>query len=198
MTAGQPVIVLGAGLGRRMGEPKVFAEHGGRSFLARILERCGESGSPVTLTVDRRFRRRVEALLARLPGPAPRLVEAGGDKPMVASVREALRWGGYEPGFWLWPVDAPFLSAGGWRRATEAVGRDPNVVWKLRSGGRSGHPVWFPFYTIPAIRAGRWPDGLRGFLREMEPERVMVLELEGETLTDVDTPEELARVTDTA
>ena len=195
---GQPVLLLGAGHGRRLGGPKVFAQTGGCTFLARILARCCETRSPVTLTVDRAFRRQVEALLAELASqeglPPPRLVDAAGDKPMLASVREALRLGGYEPGFWLWPVDAPFISAAGWRRAVATVAADPNVVWKLRSGGRSGHPVWFPFYTIPAIRRGTWPDGLRGFLATVEPERIHALELPGEWLGDVDTPEELVAV----
>ena len=48
----QPVLLLGAGLGRRMGEPKVFTRAGEKSFLERILARCRESGSPVTLTFD--------------------------------------------------------------------------------------------------------------------------------------------------
>ena len=136
--AGQPVIVLAAGHGKRMGGPKLFTEHEGRTFLERILQRCRETSARVTLVSDPRFRPRLEALLSTLPAPFPRIVEADGTLDMLDSVQAALRAGPYEPGVWLWPVDAPFISAAGWRRAVEKVARVPNSVRKLRAGGRTG------------------------------------------------------------
>lgn len=193
---GLPVIVLGAGRGKRFGGPKLFAEHKGRGFLERILTRCHETGARVTLVTDPRDKTRLETLLTSLPpvltAPFPRIVQADGEADMMASARAALTHGPYEPGFWLWPVDAPFISAGGWRRAVETAAGDSNVVWKLRVQGRTGHPIWFPFHTAQAILAGSWPDGLRGFLATQAPERIQALALEDEFLDDVDTPEKLA------
>jgi CTP:molybdopterin cytidylyltransferase MocA len=189
---GQAVLVLAAGHGVRFGGPKAFALHHGRTFLARILARCRETAARVTLVSDPRFRARLEALLATEPPPFPRIVEADGTRDMLASVQAALRAGPYEPGCWLWPVDAPFIGAAGWRRATAQAVRDPAVVWKLRARGRSGHPLWLPFYLTPAILGGQWPDGLRGFLATVPPERIQALALDDEYLDDVDTPEQLA------
>lgn len=189
--AGQPVIVLAAGHGKRMGGPKLFTEHEGRTFLERILQRCRETSARVTLVSDPRFRPRLEALLSTLPAPFPRIVEADGTLDMLDSVQAALRAGPYEPGVWLWPVDAPFISAAGWRRAVEKVARVPNAVWKLRAAGRTGHPAWFPSDLVPAILSRRWPDGLRGFLREVPRERVRFLALQGEFIADIDTQEDL-------
>ena len=213
---GLPVLITAAGHGRRMGQPKLFVSHQGKSFLQHILERCRESRSPVTLTYERMMEKAVLAHLETITEtinetiaastapageyPQPRLVPANGNHPMLASVRAALRLGGFEPGFWLWPVDAPFISPAGWDAATAAVSRDPSVIWKLRyrdkAGNRvkTGHPTWFPFYTIPAIMAGNWNDGLRGLMKESPPERIQVLQLEDEILTDFNTPEELARL----
>ncbi len=174
-----------------MGGPKVFTRAGEKSFLERILARCRESGSPVTLTFDPRFRDRLEALLATLPAPRPRLEEAAGELPMLASVQAGLRAGGMEGGFWLWPVDAPFISADGWAGAVKTAGEAPDAVWKLRAGGRSGHPIWFPAWSVPVILAGSWENGLLGFL-ETCPDRIRVLPLEGEELRDFNTPEDLA------
>ncbi len=193
---GQHVLVLAAGQGRRMGGPKLFAHHRGRGFLERILTRCRESASLVTLVTDPRHSDGLESLMAALPAallaPVPRVVHADGEADMLASVRAALRAGPYEPGYWLWPVDAPFISAAGWARAVQTAGRDPNVIWKLRVGGRTGHPIWYPFHTARAILSGDWPDGLRGYLATVPPERIQVLELPGEYLEDVDTPQQLA------
>ena len=75
---GPHVVLLGAGHGRRMGGPKVLTRHGGRTFLERILARCAESASPVTLTVDPRFRAEVEALLETCAPPKPTLADQPG------------------------------------------------------------------------------------------------------------------------
>lgn len=189
---GPHVLLLAAGHGRRMGGPKAFTLHKGRSFLTRVLERCRQVEARVTLVTDPQHQPAMEAALAAQPPPFPRIVTADGAAPMLASVQAALRAGPYEPGWWLWPVDAPFISAAAWQNAATTAAGDPNVVWKLRSQGRTGHPTWFPFMAAPAILAGDWPDGLRGYLATQLPERIQVLELEGEVLEDVNDPAKLA------
>ena len=199
----QPVVVLAAGHGKRMGRPKIFSRHDGETFLERILARCRETALPVTLVIDPRFRGEVLDLFQSLPPylpPAlplssPRLVEADGAAPMLASIQAALREGGCDEGFWCWPVDAPFLSPAGWVQAVEAVQGMPEMIWKLSTGGQTGHPVWFPGWTVPRILTGGWPDGLLGLLKESS-DRIYVLELEGEELRDFNTPEQLASVGD--
>lgn len=193
---GLPVIVLAAGHGKRMGGPKAFVRYQDRTFLELILDRCAESESPVTITVDRSFKARLLALLEAHPVPHAQLdlhwVEVDGRLPMVASLQAALMAGDFGNGFWLWPVDAPFLSADGWRMLGAAVAAHAEQILKPRSGGRTGHPVWFPGWTVARIASGNWPTGLRGFLEACDPARIRVLDLPGERLNDVDTPEELA------
>lgn len=201
---GQQVVVLGAGHGTRMGMPKIFVRFEGRTFLERILTRCRETAHPVTLVIDPQFRERAIELLREmsLPGLSfreadtggggrPRLVEADGKAPMMASVKAALRAGDCGGGFWCWPVDAPFLSAPGWVMAVEAVEGLPDVIWKPSQGGHSGHPVWFPAWAVPRIVEGGWPNGLLG-LQEECADRIHTLELEGEQLGDFNTGEQLA------
>jgi CTP:molybdopterin cytidylyltransferase MocA len=177
-----------------MGGPKIFATAGSATFLERILARIREAGCPAILTVDPAFRGRVEALLKGLPPAGVRLIDVDGTLPMLASVQAGLS--ALDPaawGAWLWPVDAPLLSAQGWRRARETVAADPEAVLKLRANGRTGHPAWFPRWACAAIAAGRWTDGLRGFLAGVPPERIARLDLPGETLSDFNTPEQLAQ-----
>jgi CTP:molybdopterin cytidylyltransferase MocA len=190
------VIVLAAGHGKRMGGPKAFVRYHDRTFLEHILDRCAESGSPVTITVDGSFKARLLALLQANPIPHAQLdlhwVEVDGRLPMVASLQAALMAGNFGHGFWLWPVDAPFLSADGWRMLGAAVAAHAEQILKPRSGDRTGHPVWFPGWAVARIVSGEWPTGLRGFLQTCDPDRIRVLDLPGERLNDVDTPEELA------
>lgn len=194
MKTGQPVLIPAAGHGTRMGGPKLFISHQGKTFLEHILDRCRESRSPVTLAIDRFFEAEARRLLDATDYEPPRLVTANGALPMLSTIKAALRLGAYEPGFWLWPVDAPFLSAKGWETAVETIDRDPNVIWKLKRAGKTGHPIWFPFHTIPAIIRGSWENGLRGFIAETLPERIQVLALEGEMLEDLNTPEDLEKL----
>ena len=189
----QPVVILGAGHGTRMGGPKVFTEAGGVTFLERIVDRIEEARCPAVLTVDAAFRARVEALLRRLPPVSLRLVEVDGSLPMLASVQAGLaKLGQAAQGAWLWPVDAPLLSAEGWLRARQTVAERPQAILKLRTQGRTGHPIWLPRWACEAVAGGHWPDGLLGFLAEVPPERIAHLDLPGETLSDFDTPEQLA------
>ena len=188
----QAVLLLGAGHGTRMGGPKVFTRHGGQSFLERILRRCAEAGAPVTLCVDPAFRPQVEQALAALDLPRPRLVAADGTRPMLATVQAGLAAGGFDAGFWLWPVDAPFISVQGWARAVARAAAHPGRILKLRVDGRTGHPLWLPGWAVPQILAGAWADGLLGFLAAHEGD-VEILPLDGEVLADFNTPAQLAR-----
>jgi molybdenum cofactor cytidylyltransferase/nicotine blue oxidoreductase len=195
MTTRQAVLILAAGHGRRMGEPKVFSVFRGQTFLQRILSRSRESGSPVTLVLDPRFRAPVEAELRRESAQPLTIVEADGHEAMIASVKAGLRSGNCDQGFWLWPVDAPFISRAGWARAVAEVAREPEFVRKLRVQEHTGHPIWYPAWSVPEILAGVWHNGLRGFLADHH-DRVRVLAMEREFLKDVNTREQLALVPD--
>ncbi len=195
MTSQQAVLILAAGHGRRMGEPKVFSVYSGQTFLQRILRRCHESNSPATLVLDPSFRAPVEAELRRERAQPLTIVEASGHEAMLTSVKAGLGGGNGDQGFWLWPVDAPFISRAGWARAVAVVAREPEVVRKLRVQQRTGHPIWYPAWCVPEILAGSWHNGLRGFLAE-HADRVQVLAMAGEFLSDVNTREQLAQVPD--
>jgi CTP:molybdopterin cytidylyltransferase MocA len=135
----------------------------------------------------------VEALLAELPPVPVRFVEANGTLPMLASVHAGMK--ALDPGeigAWLWPVDAPLLSAAGWQTARATVAARPEQILKLRTGGRTGHPTWFPRWACEGILAGTWEDGLLGYLATVPSVRIALLELPGETLSDFNTPEQLA------
>lgn len=188
---GPAVLVLGAGRGKRMGRPKLLLPFRGSTFLERIFCRCREAGAAVTLTVSPELRGQAEAAVAALPPPPPRLVQVAGDLPMLAAVQAGLADGDFSDGFWLWPVDAPFLSAAGWSKAVGAAAGEPGAVWKLSAGGRTGHPVWFPAWSVPKILAGGWSDGLLGLLNQSAG-KIRVLALEGEELRDFNTRAELA------
>ncbi len=201
----QTVLILGGGYGRRFGVPKLFAHHAGTGFLERILARCAESFTPIILAAQpqhaTRLMQRLKAWRAQRPlSPLLHTVWVAGKTPMLSSVQTGLkhlqRWPTRIAGCWLWPVDAPFISATGWGRARCAVQSQPQCVWKLRkhpSAGKGGHPLWLPRGTWPLIRQQPWKGGVKEALLHMKPTDIKQLILEGERLHDVDYRHDLLR-----
>ena len=200
-TSKQPVLLLAGGNGRRFGSPKLFAKHQGVGFLERILTRCAEGVSPVCITLQPQhalgLMHRWQCWCYQHPSPPPwRMVYvAGGDAPMLSSVQAGLchllGWRPYAPGCWLWPVDAPFLSANGWAKARHSVQGEAECVWKLRkhpTAGEGGHPLWLPRSTWTLLMQHSWEGGVKQALQQQAPNHVQQLILAGEALHDVDHP----------
>lgn len=192
----QPVLILAAGLGTRMGGPKALTRFGRSSFLERILARAAENQSPVVLTLDARFSEKVKTMLHMANVPLPPVVLAQGEAPMLDTIQAAFAdpqgQKTLENGGWIWPVDAPLISPKGWKQACEAGEQFPEWVIKLRSDGKNGHPVWLPSWAVKDLThlKENLAGGLRGYLATKK-EKTKVIEMDGEVLVDLNTIKDL-------
>ena len=186
------LLLLAAGLARRMGQPKVFLELDGRPLLLHALDRLrDEAIGDTVVVVGPGDLERATALIGRrgraVVNPAP---EAGQSSSLRVGV-EAL-----SPGTTAVVValgDQPTVSPAvvpGLIRVWRATGQP--VVAPRDADGR-GNPVLFAAAIFPELRSVSGDQGARAVVAR-DPGRVALLELDEPMPPDVDTPEDLARL----
>jgi CTP:molybdopterin cytidylyltransferase MocA/SAM-dependent methyltransferase len=188
-------VVLAAGEGRRMGGPKALLAAGGRTFLARAcaaLERPG-----------------VDGVIAVLGARAARVEEEAGIPPRVRAVRNE-RWSeGMLTSVWVGleeaeaegaqailvhPVDNPFVTATTVDAVVAAL-REGATIAVPTHGNRRGHPAGFARTAFAALRRADPALGARSVLAA-HPEWIVHVPAGADCLVDVDTPADLAGLSD--
>jgi nicotine blue oxidoreductase len=137
-------VVLAAGRGTRLGEPKALAVWNGEPFLAHVVRACREGGCESVWTVLRSGDAEGWALARRLGARPVENPEA--DRGMFSSVQSVVRAALADPSepeqILVAPVDHPEV-----RGATVAALRTapallPFMAWVVPlHGNRAGHPI---------------------------------------------------------
>lgn len=189
-------IILAAGASSRMGRPKALLEIGGRLAIDRVLDAAAEAGLGRAIVVIGAEADHLEAHADLSRATVVR--NAGWAKGMTSSVQCGLRsLPAGSQGFFVWPVDLPLvppstladLATRFWILRQNR--RDPIVVPKST---RRGHPVLFDRRYVDEILALRMEDPPRVVV-ERHPDQVEEIAAGEETVRDLDTPEDYARVT---
>lgn len=191
-------IIPAAGLSQRMGQPKLLMPWRGTTVIEAALAAWGASRVDVALVV---VGPRGDEL-ARVCERAGAMVEVASEQPadMKASVRIGLRAVEREcsptiDDAWLVaPADMPLLTTAlidsviaSWR--DDLANRDcPRVA---RVGGKSGHPVLFPWNYAGRVFDLPENAGLNALL--LNPPLIFVDTLESGALADLDTPQDFGR-----
>ena len=183
-----PGIVLAAGAGRRMGQPKALLEWDGRPFVRVVSEDLHAAGCRPVIVVTGAAG---DEVAAHLPDGAIRAHnadwETGG---MLSSIRAGLRAAGPgASGYLIALVDQPFLGPEPARRLVEMHRREPGAVLVAGHLGRRGHPLLLPARLYEAASTASLPGGLRELVRA-DP-TVIVLEAGPQVLLDIDRREDL-------
>jgi CTP:molybdopterin cytidylyltransferase MocA len=191
--AGIAGILLAAGAGRRMGQPKALVpdpSHDGRTLVERGLQvlhdaRC----TPVMVVVGA-----AAAEVRARAGAADRVVEAhdwaaGQSASLVAALDAAASTDAYAACVLL--VDLPDVGPEALRRVIRAAGRRTNALARAAYGGVPGHPVVIGRDHWAAVIAGAQGDhGARDYLASHRHGVVECGDLASGR--DVDTPADLA------
>ncbi len=141
---GLPVIVLGAGRGRRMGGPKALMMIGGRPWWSVQDARLRGHGLVPTWVVSEKVREAMakeEGVRHQASGKAGAgVVVADGGEPMFVSVLAGLAGvGDLARGVFVLPVDTPAPRVEHWERIVSA-----EVPAHPTHRGKGGHPLYLP------------------------------------------------------
>lgn len=194
-------IVPAAGLSRRMGQPKLVMELGGKTVIERLLTTLSHPAVQETVVVFRRSDDELADAIAKLNLSNVHTVQPDVDPPdMRCSVEHAIdavrsrHSPNADDGWMLIPADHPVL--------------DPKVlgeliaVWETtdedilipQHDGENGHPTFFKWDTSKLIH--NIPDnyGLN-WLRTASGIRTRKVPVESESiLFDLDTPDDFQRL----
>ncbi|MFL6157172.1 MAG: NTP transferase domain-containing protein [Marmoricola sp.] len=162
-------VVLAAGAGRRMGQPKALVTDGRGSWLLRavaVLEAGGCSGVGVVLGAGAEQARRVLAAHPHIVVGTATRWRSGLSASLAAALDLAAAH--EADALVVTLVDLPDLPAGAVRRLLAAVGADPGAAGRASYQGRPGHPVVLGRSHWTPLRAGLRDDsGARDYLSQV-------------------------------
>ena len=180
-------VIMASGLGKRFGGNKLTAPFRGKPLIGWALD-----------ATDGVFARRV--VVTRQKDVAQLCRERS--IPVVIhdlsfrsdTVRLGLEAMADLSGCLFCPGDQPLLRADTVRSLALCAVNSPDAIWQPCCGDRRGAPVLFPRWTFPELIS--LPEGKGGsFVAKAHPERVKPLAIDEEMeLEDVDTPEDLLRL----
>jgi len=133
-------VILAAGKGGRMGQPKLNLELGGMAFWRLISSRLARAGVRDIAVVVRRSQKGSVAggrLARAVVNRKPRL-------GMFSSVQCGLRALKGRSGYLLCPVDHPGVEVLTYRTLRERFNDQPDSIVRPQYRGKTGHPVIIP------------------------------------------------------
>lgn len=194
------VIVLAAGLSRRMGEPKLLLDLGGRPLLAHAVERaCRSRCSPVIVVVSEELRAHAGAWLP--PAPAGRDVQIVVNENPAAGMSGSLRLGiAAVPPSALAAIvalgDQPLVPPDAFDRLAQAYMETGAPIVMASYGGRPGHPVLFDRTLFPELQTVEGDRGGRDVVARHRDRVRTVTFHDTLAAADVDTPRDLEAIRD--
>lgn len=183
-------IVLAAGESSRMGQPKALLPLRGRSFVGQIAETARAVGvSSVVVVVGPPH---ADAIARALPPGAARAFNPDPSRGMLSSVQAGISsLPARATAALVWPVDIPLVRAETVRAILDA---SPGKLIIPQLGKRGGHPIRIPRARFAELMALDPARGLKGLV-EARPAEVVRLPVDDKgVLTDVDTPEDFAKL----
>jgi len=183
-------LILAAGAARRMGRDKRALRVGGRTLLGHALAAAADGGLAPLLLVTGPEGPPPPAGIAWVVNPAPGRGLASSLAAGLAALPAGL------DAVMVLLADMP--KVGGAHVARLRHGTPPGRIGVPRFGGRRGNPVVLPAALFPEVAALDGDVGARPLI-ERHPDLVTWVEMPDDAvLVDLDTPEDLAALTEEA
>jgi molybdenum cofactor cytidylyltransferase len=182
------IVVLAAGLSRRMGRSKAFAKIHGLSLILRTIKVLAPFAANriIVVTGPRAQRMRVELRSCSISLVANRANALG----LATSVISGVRASRFSGAVLLLPMDLAELKAADLERLISRWSGSRRRVVARRVGERAAVPLILPRALYPRVREIAGEVGLRNLLAELPANRRTLIDLPSAE-RDVDTPQEL-------
>lgn len=193
-------IVPAAGLSRRMGQPKLVMDVGGKTVIERLLTTLSNPEITETVVVIRHGDRQLAEVIRQLSIPKVRVVLPEVDPPdMRTSVEhaiEAVRTS-HSPqptdGWLLIPADHPMLDASVLNELIAAWQNSSEDILIPQYAEKNGHPAFFRWALTQSLSEIPGDKGLN-WLRTAPGIRIRKLPVDSNSiLLDLDTPDDFRR-----
>jgi molybdenum cofactor cytidylyltransferase len=179
-------VILAAGRGARIGQPKHRLQAEGGTFLDKVLVLTREAGCGIVVCVAAGD----EAdEVRRVSGPTVRVaVNPDPARGMLSSLQEALPLLDAVPGTFVFPVDHPYVAPATARLLMESVLGQLDAVVKPEFQGRGGHPVYIPAALFTPILHAQRDDSLRTVIAASRIRVVRIVVTDEGVVRNVNTP----------
>lgn len=186
-------VVLASGYGRRYGANKLAVSLEGRSLIQRALEAIPAEQLDRAVVVTQYDEVAVYAKSFNFTVIRNEHPELG----ISQSLRLGLAALDDCDGVLFTVADQPLLRRESITALLELWSRQPEKIAAMSSGGRRGNPCLFPARLFPELMALEGDRGGSAVIRQ-HPEDLVLLEVDALELADVDTPQALAALSESA
>lgn len=191
-------IVPAAGHSRRMGQPKLLMEIGGKTLIGRLLRKLNRpaiaSISVLVRANDQELQEEVSAggAEAIIPDHDPEEMRVSVEL-LIKHLRES-KSPAENDGWLLIPADHPIVEPIVLERLVTNWLLSPEKITVPIHKGRRGHPTIFPWSLADQLEQIPQDQGLNWLLRNGETNIEEIECEEPSVLWDIDTPEEFLRI----
>ncbi len=189
-------LILAAGASRRMGLSKPLLEWAGGSILEHTISLWRGVGAAQAAVVFDPRQPAIEREIDRL-GIRDRIPSPEADRGMMASLRAAAGWPGWEPGLGAHAImlgDQPGIAPDTLGALVAFAAAWPGRICQPEHGGRHGHPVILPAPVFRDLVRAR-ERTLRDFIRARGDIRAFLPCDDAGILADLDRPDDYRRAT---
>lgn len=180
-------IILAAGKGERLGQPKMFLRANNRTFLEMTIASLEEAGiSDITVAV----RGETEKAAKALAGGCRIVVNQHPDEGPLSSLRAGLDAAQGFGGYVVAPVDHPFVRPETITGIIWEYKKDPHRVVKPSCHGKDGHPIIIPPVLAGMVPASDIEGGLARLITDSGIEIARVRVDDGGTVRNINTKDD--------
>lgn len=177
-------IILAAGEGKRIGQPKWQIQYKGKTFLEIIIEKLKSNSLSQIICVIRSNSIPTTIGITYSINQTP-------DNGTLSSVFYGIKSTSKASGFLIFPVDHPFVKEETIELLLEAFIKSPEKVIRPAYKETPGHPIIIPKCLASKILNSAYEGGLKKFIRDNNPKLINIAVDDPYVLNNINTLESI-------